>query len=167
MLLLKKQTIMRKVILAMLPCIAGAVYYFGWRSLAVVGVSCATAFVCEYIFCRLRKEPVTEAVFVTGILFALILPPAVPWHVVVIGAVFAIVFTKEVFGGFGRNFFNPAMAGRCFVYLCFPLEMTASSQVWGIHRVTSSLFAEECRYNSQITVDVCMFRLRVLLSVRA
>ncbi|MCX7004790.1 MAG: RnfABCDGE type electron transport complex subunit D [bacterium] len=124
--LLKRQDIMRKVVLATLPCLFGAVYYFGWRCLAVVAVACATALVCEYLFCRGRKEPVTEAVFVTGILFALILPPTVPWHVVIIGAAFAIVFSKEVFGGFGRNIFNPAMAGRCFIYICFPLALTAS-----------------------------------------
>ncbi|MCX7846750.1 MAG: RnfABCDGE type electron transport complex subunit D, partial [bacterium] len=108
-----------------LPCVAGGVYLFGWRVLVVVIVACVTGFVSEYIFCRRRKEPVTEAVFVTGTLYALILPPTVPWHVVVIGMVFAIVMVKEVFGGFGRNFFNPAMAGRCFVYICFPLAMTA------------------------------------------
>ncbi len=123
--LLKRQDIMRRVIAAVLPCVAGGVYFFGWRVLAVVALACTVGFVCEYLFCRRRKEPVTEAVFVTAILYALILPPNVPWHVVVIGMVFAVVMTKEVFGGFGRNFFNPAMAGRCFVYICFPLAMTA------------------------------------------
>jgi Na+-transporting NADH:ubiquinone oxidoreductase subunit B len=53
------------------------------------------------------------------------MPPTVPWHVLIIGVVFAIVFVKEVFGGFGRNVFNPAVAGRCFVYICFPAAMTA------------------------------------------
>lgn len=123
---LKRQDIMRRVMWAVTPCVIGGVYFFGWRVLAVVLLACATGFVCEYAFCRRRGEPVTEAVFVTGMLYALILPPTVPWHVVVIGMVFAIVMTKEVFGGFGRNFFNPAMAGRCFVYICFPLAMTAS-----------------------------------------
>jgi Na+-transporting NADH:ubiquinone oxidoreductase subunit B len=64
---------------------------------------------------------------VTTTILALIMPPTVPWHVLIIGAVFAVMFTKEIFGGFGRNFFNPAMAGRCFVYICFPVAMTA---VW-------------------------------------
>src|SRR4030042_5378439 len=53
------------------------------------------------------------------------MPPAVPWHVLTIGVVFAVAITKEIFGGFGRNFFNPAMAGRCFVYICFPVARTA------------------------------------------
>ena len=122
---LRKQPPMRKVVLATLPCIAGSVYFFGWRSLVVVAVSCLVGFLAEYLFCRQRGEPVTEAVFVTAILYALILPPTVPWHVLVIGIAFAIVFSKEVFGGFGRNIFNPALSGRCFVYVCFPVAMTA------------------------------------------
>jgi Na+-transporting NADH:ubiquinone oxidoreductase subunit B len=122
--LLKKQDVMRKVMLALTPCIAGSVYFFGWRALAVIAVSCLTAFVSEFIMARMRGEPVTEAVFVTGILFGLILPPTVPWHVVVIGSAFGVIFSKEVFGGFGRNVFNPALAGRCFVYICFPRPMT-------------------------------------------
>lgn len=116
---------MRKVILATLPCLAGGIYYFGWRSLAVVIISCLFGFLTEYSFCRYRKEPVSEAVFVTAVLYALILPPNVPIHIVIFGIVFAILFGKEVFGGFGRNIFNPAMVGRCFVYICFPLPLTA------------------------------------------
>lgn len=125
--LLLKQMMIRRVLLALLPCVAGSVYYFGWRSLAMILWSGAVGFFVEYAFTRLRGEPVTESVFVTTTILALIMPPTVPWHVLTIGAVFAIMFTKEIFGGFGRNFFNPAMAGRCFVYVCFPVAMTA---VW-------------------------------------
>ena len=117
---------MRRVLLAMLPCIAGAVYFFGWRSLFVVAFSSIVGFVVELIFTRLRGEPVSEAVFVTTILFALVMPPTIPLHVLTIGIVFAVMFTKEVFGGFGRNIFNPALAGRCFVYICFPIALTAT-----------------------------------------
>ena len=117
---------MRRVLLATLPCIGGAVYFFGWRSLVVVGVSCVAGFLTEYAFCRRRNEPVSEAVFVTAVLFALVMPPTVPWHVVVVGVVFAIVFSKEAFGGFGRNTFNPAISGRCFVYVCFPIALTST-----------------------------------------
>lgn len=123
--LLRKQLIMRRVVLATLPCIAGSVYFFGWRSLALVAVSCLAGFLTEYFFCRARGEPVSEAVFVTAILYTLVLPPTVPWHVLLIGIVFAVVFSKEVFGGFGRNIFNPALSGRCFVYVSFPTAMTA------------------------------------------
>lgn len=124
--ILKKQQIMRRVLLAMLPCIAGAVYYFGWRSLVVVLWAATVGFIVELIFTRLRKEPVTEAVFVTTTIFALVMPPTIPWHVLTIGVIFAVMFTKEVFGGFGKNIFNPALAGRCFVYVCFPVALTAT-----------------------------------------
>ena len=123
--ILRKQAIMRRVVIASVPCMAGSVYFFGWRSLAVVAVSCLFGFLTEYLFCRSRGEPVSEAVFVSAIIFALVIPPNVPWHVVIIGIVFAIAFGKEVFGGFGRNVFNPAMAGRCFVYICFPVALTS------------------------------------------
>ena len=124
--ILKKQTIMRRVLLAMLPCIAGAVYFFGWRSLFIVAWSAAVGFIVELIFTRLRGEPVSEAVFVTTTIFSLIMPPTIPLHVLTIGVVFAVMFTKEVFGGFGRNIFNPALAGRCFLYVCFPIALTAT-----------------------------------------
>ena len=125
--ILLRQLLMRRVLLALLPPLAGAIYFFGWRSLALAVWAGVVGFAVEYIFTRLRGEPVSEAVFVTTTIFALIMPPTVPWHVLTIGVVFAVAFTKEIFGGFGRNFFNPAMAGRCFVYVCFPVAMTA---VW-------------------------------------
>ncbi|MFC1462287.1 RnfABCDGE type electron transport complex subunit D [Verrucomicrobiota bacterium] len=124
--LIRKQTPMRRVILATVPCMLGSIYYFGWRSLAVILVSCGMAFAAEYVFCRQRKEPVSQAAFVTAVLYALAMPPTIPWHVLVIGVLFAIVFVKEAFGGFGRNVFNPAVAGRCFVYICFPIAMTST-----------------------------------------
>lgn len=124
--LLKKQIIMRRVLAALLPCVLGGVYFFGWRSLLMVLWAGAAGFIVELIFTRQRGEPVSEAVFVTTTIFALIMPPTVPWHVLTIGTIFAVMFSKEVFGGFGRNIFNPAMAGRCFVYVCFPVALTAT-----------------------------------------
>lgn len=134
--LLRKQSIMRRVVLACVPCIFGGIYFFGWRVLATLIVSCSVGLLAEYLFCRKRSEPATEAVFVTGVLYSLIMPPGIPWHVLIIGIVFAVVFAKEVFGGFGRNVFNPALVGRCFVYICFPVAMTgrwpASVELGGI-----------------------------------
>ena len=124
---LRKQPAMRKVLLALVPCACGSVYYFGWRSLAMILFCCGWGFFLEWLFCRHRKEPVTEAVFVTAVLFALVMPPSVGWHVLAVGMAVAIVFSKEVFGGFGRNIFNPALAGRCFIYICFPMALTS---VW-------------------------------------
>ncbi len=121
---LRKQPAMRKVLLALLPCVCGSVYYFGWRSLAMLLFCCGWGFFLEWLFCRHRKEPVSEAVFVTAALFALVMPPSAGWHVLAVGMAVAVIFSKEVFGGFGRNIFNPALAGRCFVYVCFPIALT-------------------------------------------
>ncbi len=124
--LLRKQPINRRVVLALLPCILNGIYYFGWRSLAMIIYAAVVGYITEFIFTRQRGEPVSEGVFVTTTIFALVMPPAVGWHVLTIGVVFAVMFAKEVFGGFGRNIFNPAMAGRCFVYICFPVALTAT-----------------------------------------
>ncbi len=124
--ILLKQPAMRRVLLALLPCVAGGIYFFGWRSLFLIVWAAIIGFVVEHIFTRRRREPVSEAVFVTTTLFALVMPPTVPLHVLTIGVVFAVMFTKELFGGFGRNIFNPALAGRCFVYICFPVALTAT-----------------------------------------
>jgi Na+-transporting NADH:ubiquinone oxidoreductase subunit B len=124
--ILLKQLIMRRMIIALIPCIIASVYFFGWRSFFVVLAACLVGFATEYLFARQRNEPVTEAVFVSSIIFALIMPPTVPWHVLVIGIVFAIMFGKMLFGGFDHNIFNPAMAGRAFVYICFPVALTAT-----------------------------------------
>ena len=121
---LRQQPAMRKVLLATLPCVFGSVYYFGWRSLVMILFCCAWGIFLEWLFSRHRKEPVSEAVLVTAVLFALVMPPGVGWHVLAVGMAVAVIFSKEVFGGFGRNIFNPALAGRCFVYICFPIALT-------------------------------------------
>ncbi|MBE0433140.1 RnfABCDGE type electron transport complex subunit D [candidate division WOR-3 bacterium] len=123
---LLNQPIMRRMVLAMVPCVIASIYFFGWRSLFIVLISCLAGFATEYVFARRRGEPVSEAVFVSGIIYALIMPPTVPWHVLIFGIVFAILFGKMIFGGFGYNIFNPAMVGRAFVYVCFPVALTAT-----------------------------------------
>lgn len=124
--IVSNQPLMRRMIIGLIPCTIASVYFFGWRSLFVVLVSCAVGFITEYMFTRRRNEPVSEAVFVSAIIYALIMPPTVPLHVLIIGMVFAIMFGKMVFGGFGCNIFNPAMAGRAFIYICFPVALTAT-----------------------------------------
>lgn len=146
--LLRKQPAMRKVLLALVPCAAGSIYYFGWRSLGMLAFCWAWGFLLEWLFCRKRNEPVSEAVFVTATLFALVMPPGVGWHVLAVGMGVAIIFSKEVFGGFGRNIFNPALAGRCFVYICFPVALTGmwlppASGPWGaLNRWTTAVWPD-------------------------
>jgi Na+-transporting NADH:ubiquinone oxidoreductase subunit B len=116
---------MLRVVLATVPAIGASVYFFGWRALAVVLFSVVVGTVCEWLFCRTRGEKVTSAVLVTAVLFALTMPPRVPYFVVAVGVAVGVIFGKEVFGGFARNVFNPALVGRCFVYVCFPVALTA------------------------------------------
>lgn len=127
-----KQDLMRKVLTSLIPIIIAAVYFFGWRALALIAVSVASGVLAEWAFKRKGSKPVTEAVFVSSILYALTLPPRTPFWVAAIGIAFGIVFAKEVFGGFGRNVFNPALVGRAFVYVNFPtfltIEWTQASQ---------------------------------------
>ncbi len=117
---------MKKVLYALIPASIASVYFFGWRSLVIIAVANISAFLAEYIFLKFTyKEPVSSAVFVTGTLLALTLPPTIPIWMVVVGAVFGIVFGKMAFGGFGRNVFNPALVGRAFLYISFGVHMTA------------------------------------------
>jgi Na+-transporting NADH:ubiquinone oxidoreductase subunit B len=78
----------------------------------------------EALFTYPRGKPVTSAAIVTGLIFTLSLPPTIPFWMAVIGIVAGVALGKMVFGGFGQNVFNPAMVGRCFIYITFPLQMT-------------------------------------------
>jgi Na+-transporting NADH:ubiquinone oxidoreductase subunit B len=92
---------------------------------AAVGVA------TEYFMAKKRGDPVTEAVFVTALLLGLSLPPTIPFWQAGVGMFVAILFGKEVFGGFPRNVFNPAIVGRGFLYVCFPIDMTSRfTAVW-------------------------------------
>ncbi len=120
-----KQKMMNKVLYALVPILLFSIFLFGWRILAVVLISNIFAFLTEYMFIRKKKSgKVSMAVFVTGSLLALTLPPAIPFWMAAIGSIVAIGFGKMVFGGFGMNVFNPAIVGRTFIYISFPNAMT-------------------------------------------
>lgn len=125
--LILKQAIMNRVLYALAPILLFAVYLYGWRVVAVVAVANAAAFITEYLFVYKKKGgKVSMAVFVTGSLVALTLPPSIPLWMAALGSVVAIMFGKMVFGGFGTNIFNPAILGRTFIYVSFPQQMTVS-----------------------------------------
>tara|TARA_R100000306_G_scaffold62494_2_gene71158 strand:+ start:4526 stop:5659 length:1134 start_codon:yes stop_codon:yes gene_type:complete len=84
---------------------------------------------CEVVFATIRKHEVNEGFFVTSILFALICPPDLPLWQAALGIIFGVVIGKEVFGGTGKNFLNPALAGRAFLYFAYPAQMSGDS-VW-------------------------------------
>lgn len=123
--LIMKQKVMLQVVYALIPLALLSVYLFGWRSLSILAIVNIAGFLSEFIFSKIYKKQVSTAVFVTNFLFALSLPPAVPYWIAVVGIVFGVVFGKMVFGGFGRNVFNPAISGRAFIYISFGAPMTA------------------------------------------
>ena len=120
------QSIMRDVIIALLPAVAMGTYLFGIRALLVVLVSAAACVFFEWGYRRMMKKNSTIhdlSAAVTGVLLGLCMPPSIPYWVPVIGAFFAIVVVKQLYGGIGKNFLNPALAGRCFLF-SWPVLMT-------------------------------------------
>jgi Na+-transporting NADH:ubiquinone oxidoreductase subunit B len=121
---IQKQQAMRNVLFALSPLGLAAIYFFGWRFIAVLVVAIAAALISEYLMSRKYDLKMTESLYVSAFLFALSLPPNLPLWMVAVGMAFGIVFGKMVFGGFGRNVFNPAITARAFVYISFGVPMT-------------------------------------------
>ena len=115
------------VVFALLFPTAAAIYFFGYYAIYIIITSIATAVLSEFVIKKLRKKRfiMDGSAVVTGLLLALTLPPRIPLWMVVIGAFFSIAIVKEAFGGLGYNIFNPALAGRAFLSVCFPKEMTS------------------------------------------
>ena len=120
------RTIMRDVIIALLPALAGSVWFFGLRALAVTLVSVLACFVFEKLYCKLMKlddKTYDLSACVTGMLLAFVCPPTIAYWQIVIGAAFSILLVKMLFGGIGRNIVNPALAGRAFMF-SWPVAMS-------------------------------------------
>ncbi|MDD3141756.1 MAG: RnfABCDGE type electron transport complex subunit D [Lachnospiraceae bacterium] len=121
------ENIMLMVLIALLPTTAFGVYNFGFNAFVLIIVTTTTAVLTEYIYEKLMHKKITIKDFsaaVTGLLLALNLPPSVPWWIGVIGAIFAILVVKQLFGGLGQNFMNPALGARCFLLISFTGRMT-------------------------------------------
>lgn len=120
-------SIMLYVIIALFPATIFGVYTFGVPALLVVLITTASAVLTEYVYQKLMKKKVTIGDFsaaLTGLLLALNLPAEAPWWMCVLGSVFAILIVKQVFGGLGQNFMNPALGARCFLLISFTGRMT-------------------------------------------
>jgi electron transport complex protein RnfD len=121
------QRIMLDVIIALLPAAAASVYFFGMGTLAIMLTGILAAVATEAAIQKIRNKPVTindGSAVITGLLLALTLPPALPLWMVAAGAVVAIGIGKQVYGGLGCNPFNPALVGRAFLIVSFPVHMT-------------------------------------------
>ena len=120
--------IMIDVIIALLPATVGGCILFGWKAALVVLTCVVTAVVAEFVCCKIMKRPNSIgdcSAIVTGILLALNLPPELPLWMAAIGSIVAIVVVKQMFGGLGHNFANPAITARIALLVSFPSAMTA------------------------------------------
>ena len=120
------QTVMRDVLIALLPALIGSVYFFGLRALTVTLVSVAACVFFEWIYRKVMKLDDTVwdlSAVVTGVLLAFVCPVTIPYWAIVLGDLFAIVLVKQLFGGIGKNFVNPALAGRAFMF-SWPVAMS-------------------------------------------
>jgi len=130
--------LMRDVVIALIPAAAFGVYNFGLRALVTILVCVASCVLTELIYEKGMKKNVTigdYSAVVTGMILAMNLPASVPFWMPILGGVFAILIVKQLFGGLGQNFMNPALAGRCFLMISFAGRMTnfaveKGSQLW-------------------------------------
>jgi electron transport complex protein RnfD len=123
----KTSLAMRIVTIALLPALIFATYLFGLRVLLITLISILSAVGCEALMQRMlgKKITITDgSAILTGLLLAFNLPPGVPWWLPAVGSAFAIIFAKQLFGGLGYNFINPALAGRAFLMASWPSFMT-------------------------------------------
>ena len=128
-------SLMRDVVIALLPTVIVSILFYGWREIMILAVSVISCVLLEYLITRfLLKRPNTTgdwSAAVTGVLLALNLPATSPWWMVLIGAIVAIGVAKMTFGGLGQNLFNPALVGRVFLLISFPVAMTDWGPVQG------------------------------------
>ncbi len=121
------QSIMRDVIIALVPATAMGIYYFGLKALILIVAAIVSSVFFEWLYEKITRKPVTISdlsAVVTGLLLAMNLPASAPVWVPIVGSAFAIIFAKQLFGGLGQNFINPALAGRAFLLASYPTEMT-------------------------------------------
>ena len=128
------RSIMLDVIIAMLPALVWAIYNFGFKALISVVVSVVACLFWEWLYRKLLKKPQSIgdlSAVVTGMLLAFVCPPELPWWTLIIGAFFSIVVVKQLYGGIGCNFLNPALAGRAFLLASYATWMTT----WAIPQI--------------------------------
>ena len=122
------RVIMLDVLIALAPAFIASVIFFGWQPILLTAVSAASCVLFEFGYRKLLKKSDTcgdLSAVVTGVLLAFCIPPTAPWWLPIIGALFAIVVVKQLFGGIGKNFLNPALAGRAFLLASYAVLMTS------------------------------------------
>lgn len=149
--------IMGDVVLALLPALAVSTYILGLRVLFITAVAVVSCVAFEYLINRLflkRKSTIGDlSAVVTGVLLAFNLPVGIPWWIVIIGALVAIGIGKMTFGGLGCNPFNPALTGRIFLLIAYPVQMT--DWTTGVpDALSGSTLLADVKYNTSLLADV-------------
>ncbi len=122
------QNLMFDVAIAMVPAAVYGVYQFGLKALCVLLVTMAGSVLSEYVYESLMGKPITVmdgSALVTGMILGLNMPPEIPLWIPFLGSVFAIIVVKQIYGGLGQNFMNPALAARCFLLISIANQMSA------------------------------------------
>lgn len=138
------QSIMRDVVIALIPASVMGIYYFGIKALMLIAISIISAVVFEWGYEKILKKPITVTDFsavLTGLLLALNLPATASWWVPIVGSFVAIVLGKQFYGGLGQNFINPALIGRAFLVAAYPTQTTGSAFATGRMVVDASTYA--------------------------
>jgi len=145
---------MKGVLKALIPAILASVYFFRWQALGVILACVAGCMLTEYAMRRLSGKNYTlndNSALLTGILLALVLPPALPMWMAFLGGVFAIAIGKEIFGGLGHNTFNPALLARAFLMAAFPVALTTWNQPITLDAVTTATPLGLAKFSQQFT----------------
>ncbi|WP_090041049.1 RnfABCDGE type electron transport complex subunit D [Clostridium frigidicarnis] len=131
------QSIMRDVLIALVPAAIAGAYFFKWRAVVVIAVAVIAAILSEYVWQKCTKNEITisdYSAIVTGVLVAFNVPPTLPLWMVALGSMFAIIVVKQFFGGLGQNIVNPALAARAALLASWPVAMTT----WTLDGVTTA-----------------------------
>lgn len=137
--------IMYTVVISLMPAVIASLYFFRLRALWLYLLTISACLITEAVFLKVRKKPMSSlwdgSAVITGLLLAMTLPPSLSLELAVIGAVAAVALGKQVFGGLGHNIFNPALVGRAFLQIAFPVAMTTWSPPATLSAMDTATFA--------------------------
>ena len=151
---LSTRSMMLDVLIGLAAPLLAALYFFRAAALQQLAICLVCAWVTEFICCRIRGRKsslIDGSATVTALIFALSLPPLLPWYATAIGMFTAVALGKMVFGGLGFNAFNPAMVGRAFLMLSFPIEMTSWAAPVTVDAITRPTPLAAAKFSGEIT----------------
>jgi len=145
---------MRGVVIALLPAIGAGIYYFRMDAVYLLLTTVVASLASEALMQKILGKDIDisdNSALVTGVLVALVLPPGIPLYAAALGSVFAIVVGKQLFGGLGKNIFNPALIGRAFLVAAYPVLMTTWTDPVGFDAVTSATPLAAAKFSGEMT----------------